>query len=1012
MPFAARFAVGDRVGYTSQRGTVLATVRFTDAQAGVVGIEFDTPGYGTCDGTHPKTRAALFRCPPNMGLYMNMLSKRLTPVAAPSHRDPQGAMKAMKRLGVGLEAMQEDETLRFTRQTSVAESALRSAEWGAGLEFRKCWDHASQQYLYFERSQERSRGLKQLPPGAVVTSVEGGPEAKEVLPQTYRGPQLQKPQEVTPEEAFAIYEFVCTRWREVLPAPLMLRLARAGREAFAKEPTVQRIAVPQNGKLVVVGDTHGHLKDLLHIWKLQGPPGPKRHYLFNGDICDRADNDVRGGQQALHIWACVLAYKIAYPGCVFMNRGNHEDAKYWRQYGASGFSGEIESKYAPREVSPLVDAFRDLVEELPLCAVLEKSVLVCHGGLPRFWEGMGAVRLAEIDRLKRPLSMPATPGNRREYVIYDLAWADPHDQLGVGPNDRGGAIVSWGPDVSYAFLQHEGLRLMIRSHELPGRGDEVFDGCGFEWWHAVADGPGCAPGGRRRATKVSAKPLQPLRADQEGWCLTIFSASDYCGTPDQNASAHVVFDSNITDFRIVEHQGWEAEVTLLSLDKPSERRMSVSCRTPEMLNSLLEQSFISRGKQHAELIEVIIRHKHRLLAEFMAADVDHDWHLAVPDFLACCYRELPLIPWEEVMRGDPDGAIVPVQSGLVRYTHFLTRYQVRFRNKLGKHAGFRRSLTNSLYDSLLTADHTLRDTFALIDTDGDGKVSVEEFGSALEKFGKVLNQEQVGALYRTTIASEGSVSIEDFLGGLSVRFAITAARPTTEANAFVPGLLDLIGRQILDRYGTAARGPSGRRGSAAPLSAAQVLRSFFEQSDSDGDGHLSHQEFLAAIRDLPCCRQYSDMQLGEVASYIDYDRNGRINYLETLCALNVRHDEGDQGRQRRQGPSQLVEDLLEAVYRVLRFEYSKPLRSLLHNMVAPGSTRCTPALFEAALTTLNRGDGGGHLTEGQIRCLISTLDVDTRPGEPSPHFDFEEFFASFEVVDTVLDDECESGLAG
>ncbi|CAK0890823.1 unnamed protein product, partial [Prorocentrum cordatum] len=42
-------------------------------------------------------------------------------------------------------------------------------------------------------------------------------------------------------------------------------------------------------QLIIVGDTHGQLADVLWLFYKLGAPSPSNRYLFNGDICDRGD---------------------------------------------------------------------------------------------------------------------------------------------------------------------------------------------------------------------------------------------------------------------------------------------------------------------------------------------------------------------------------------------------------------------------------------------------------------------------------------------------------------------------------------------------------------------------------------------------------------------------------------------------------------------------------------------------------------------------------------------------
>lgn len=68
-------------------------------------------------------------------------------------------------------------------------------------------------------------------------------------------------------------------------------------------------------EVIVVGDTHGQLQDVLNIFKVYGYPTPERPYLFNGDFVDR-------GSQGLEILLILFSFKIADERCIYINRGN------------------------------------------------------------------------------------------------------------------------------------------------------------------------------------------------------------------------------------------------------------------------------------------------------------------------------------------------------------------------------------------------------------------------------------------------------------------------------------------------------------------------------------------------------------------------------------------------------------------------------------------------------------------------------------------------------------------
>jgi 3',5'-cyclic AMP phosphodiesterase CpdA len=68
--------------------------------------------------------------------------------------------------------------------------------------------------------------------------------------------------------------------------------------------------------VMVVGDTHGQLDDVVRLMKENWEKG--RIFVFNGDFVDR------GSKQALN-FLFLLLLKINFPDRVFLNRGNHED---------------------------------------------------------------------------------------------------------------------------------------------------------------------------------------------------------------------------------------------------------------------------------------------------------------------------------------------------------------------------------------------------------------------------------------------------------------------------------------------------------------------------------------------------------------------------------------------------------------------------------------------------------------------------------------------------------------
>jgi len=306
----------------------------------------------------------------------------------------------------------------------------------------------------------------------------------------------------------------------VLSLPDALRLVEDACALLRKEATLSRADVD---KVVVVGDLHGQFFDLLHIFELAGLPSEDNPYLFNGDFVDR-------GPYSLEVIFTLFALKLRFPDAVFMNRGNHESVTANLRYG---FAEQIWNRYGA-DGEQLFHAFSEAFRWLPLAHVLNAEVFVVHGGLPgpdprlpfRDAGGGGTgydavaaaadgsqggrrgggqnlsllgynpdnvslpprdheVSLEQIAALPRGIE-PASdlkalddlPEDKAEVqrLVVDLLWADPRGKTGYGPSFRvqKGCYI-FGPDVTAAFLEKNGLRLMIRSHEVKVNG--------YEWTH-------------------------------------------------------------------------------------------------------------------------------------------------------------------------------------------------------------------------------------------------------------------------------------------------------------------------------------------------------------------------------------------------------------------------------------------------------------------------------------------------------------------------------------------------
>ncbi|XP_052902183.1 serine/threonine-protein phosphatase 5 [Anopheles moucheti] len=245
------------------------------------------------------------------------------------------------------------------------------------------------------------------------------------------------------------------------------------------QPSLVEITVPDEKKFTVCGDIHGQFYDLLHIFEINGLPSPTNPYLFNGDFVDR-------GSFSVECIFTLFGFKLLYPNHFFLARGNHESFNMNQLYG---FTGEVVSKYSQN----MADMFTLVYNWLPLCHLINKKVLVMHGGL----FSKDNVSLDDLRSIDRNCQPP------EEGLMCELLWSDPHPQPGRVPSKRGVGI-EFGPDVTEAFLKHNSLDYIIRSHEVKAEGYEV---------------------------------------DHNGKCITVFSAPNYCDQM-KNLGAFITLKGN------------------------------------------------------------------------------------------------------------------------------------------------------------------------------------------------------------------------------------------------------------------------------------------------------------------------------------------------------------------------------------------------------------------------------------------------------------------------------------
>eukprot|EP00249_Psilotum_nudum_P013000 c24094_g1_i3 orf=516-1388(+) len=231
-----------------------------------------------------------------------------------------------------------------------------------------------------------------------------------------------------------------SRLPSILPVSVADSLIAAASKLLHREPNCLRIDADPRCSIVLVGDIHGQLHDLLHLLEIAGTPSEERIFVFNGDYVDR-------GAWGLETYIVLLSWKVLLPHRVFLIRGNHETKFCTSAYG---FEQEVMVKYGDQGKH----VYRKLLgcfEGHPLAAIIAGCVFMAHGGLFRHIEGSqpkrgkkgrgrklnfksdhGVLRLGSLDELaaaRRGVLDPS--GQGLDAIPGDVLWSDPAREQGL-----------------------------------------------------------------------------------------------------------------------------------------------------------------------------------------------------------------------------------------------------------------------------------------------------------------------------------------------------------------------------------------------------------------------------------------------------------------------------------------------------------------------------------------------------------------------------------------------------
>ncbi|KAK9164783.1 hypothetical protein Syun_005685 [Stephania yunnanensis] len=273
----------------------------------------------------------------------------------------------------------------------------------------------------------------------------------------------------------------------VLPVSVFDALVLSASKILHKEPNCVRI--DHDSSVVVVGDVHGQLHDLLFLLRDAGFPSQNRIFVFNGDYVDR-------GAWGLETFLLLLAWKVLMPNRVYLLRGNHESKYCTSVYG---FEQEVMAKYGGQG-KHVYRKCLGCFEGLPLASIIAGRVYTAHGGLFRSMPSTPSKRpkgrkgrritlnqdsstlslgsLEELSKARRSVLDPPWEGTN--LIPGDVLWSDPSMISGLSPNKDRGIGLLWGPDCTEEFLRNYNLKLIIRSHEGPDAREKRADLSGMQ----------------------------------------------------------------------------------------------------------------------------------------------------------------------------------------------------------------------------------------------------------------------------------------------------------------------------------------------------------------------------------------------------------------------------------------------------------------------------------------------------------------------------------------------------
>eukprot|EP00930_Biecheleria_cincta_P003021 TRINITY_DN103963_c0_g1_i1.p1 TRINITY_DN103963_c0_g1~~TRINITY_DN103963_c0_g1_i1.p1 ORF type:complete len:921 (+),score=212.05 TRINITY_DN103963_c0_g1_i1:74-2836(+) len=768
------------------------------------------------------------------------------------------------------------------------------------------------------------------------------------VPNKYTGHRIPVP--MTHEGAKALLEhFLNNGDRSKLHKKQVMYLIDEFFQAYRDRhrlPVVRTEVAKPAGRLIVVGDTHGQLADVLYIIYQLGPPTATNRYLFNGDMVDR-------GQQGVEILLILYSFFLADPESIILHRGNHEneDMNALDLDSGGGFADEVMQKYDLEVYRNFANSFR----ALSLCSVINQEVFVVHGGLTR----VKSLTLDYIDSIPftECTAPPPTTTVVKEQIFSDLVWSDPVDNDGKFKSDRGVGI-KFGGDVTTKFCSQNRLRFMVRSHQVPE------DGRGFFKQHSDR-------------------------------CVTVFSASNYCGDGGNFGAVIVLSAATFPRYEICEHYAPALE-EMPSFVKSGQKNWS-QISTDQQKGGAETARTGRREKEFTRMIVAVIENKPQIWDHMIANALGNK--LARPRWIELMGAVIDSsYPWEEAAL---HWGLFDEKEQTVDMTKFLGRWIVHIESD--GYSSFVNAAIKYAFEAIMGMDMDLQKTLQLFDKDGDGTVDLREAKEVLAQFDLGLSAGQInrllGQLFSVSVEDKDSKSvrmnIQEFLGRFNM---VYSSNERKELPVAVQDFLDRIGALITKNSPAIKAGKTEASKGDRALTRFKTMSSLFTTLDSSQDGMVQISEFVEGVMQVPGIDELqldgqalTKEKLTEVAKALDVTGDGSLNYLEFLQAFEP-HD---------QGAADLQNSLVEDVTTVL-FRHRMAIRKGCHHVDEINSQKVHQEDFMDVLHGVNSAleKAERSISVSQIENLANSMAVEDQEGRM---VFYEDFLRSFVILDTADD---------